>query len=183
MESGSVKSPSAVTWYTQPAKSFSSYYYYDKTTKALVRVRMELGRQVVGDYSGTAAFYQGDRHVGFADPKFDDVLLRAPAANFSLTTDGRIQVKNGSTPLTLDADPTATHVVCDFSGSSPDKLKDDEIHIGNPVAAKSTLPPGVSEDMLKKIALKAITAKDNIPLSTATATDDELAAAIKKAAQ
>ena len=178
MDSG--KTSNVITWYTQPKASFASFYYYDKTAEKLVRVRLELGRTERGGHPG--AFLDKDRHVGFADPKFDQALLAAPSSDFSLNKD-QISVKVSPTStITLETAPKETFVVCDFSGSDPSKLLMDDIHIGNAVNSKPNLPSGVTGDMLEKVALKAIASDGSFYIAQSTDTGDTLAAAIKKLA-
>lgn len=156
------------TWYTQPKSSFASFYYYLPDTKELVRIRMELGRSSRNSDDGsTRVIYRKNRYVGFSSERIADrETLRVE--------DNKIKG--------LEADPAEDLRVYDFSSANaqtPDKTP----HVGNLVTTQPKLPKGVNEEMLRKVAEKAIANKKSKSLTPANASEDELSKVLREEAE
>lgn len=157
----------AKTWYTHPENQFDSFYYFDDTTRELVRIRLELGRK--SGSGDTKAMYEPDRYFGFST----DASLDVRDLNLWTVDKGTVQY-NGRP---LESNPTKDYWTYDFALRQGEK-KPREIHPGNKVATSGQLPKGITEKELITLAQKAIARRGDIVLTKKDATPEQLSQAI-----
>ncbi len=158
-----------IIWYTQPIGGFSSFYYYDKVARILVRIRLELNRKKTDHDNGEAmAIYRINRYCAFS-------------RNPELLETSKLSVLNGVVVASKDNDlsdvPKDGYYVYDFSskdGKNPDRRP----HNGNVVTSKPLLPDGITEMHLKLLAQKCIALKSGIVLVPRNASEAQLKQAI-----
>jgi hypothetical protein len=167
-----------ITWYTQPEKSFASFYYYESTTRELVRIRLELGRTEGNGYP--TAIYTPNRYIGFFE---HDYLLSAPLDDSETMKDYRINddqilIHYKDKWHTLEDKPRAGYWVHDVT-SINGKTLNDIPHWGNSVSITPRLPASITEYDLRALALTCLDVKSSIKLAAAAAGEEELAQAIR----
>jgi len=165
-----------ITWYTQPEKSFASFYSYNEDTREMVRIRMELNRMGdSGDPGDTLAGYRSDHYVGFCP----DVLSEFELADFMVDDGVVVHEYHGR----LQTEPHVGWYVYDFESTNR-KTPTGMVHWGNAVVTKENarLPRGIRERDLRKLARVCFDKQSFILLTPPDATEDELAKSIKAAA-
>lgn len=189
MTSNTKTSKSIRKWYTQPpyragceGSDFSSLYYYDKSGKNLVRIRLELGR--TDKNNETAAFYYSNRYVGFYvydRPGTKNRISTLYNQNFTVDKDGVVFFNNGDINRKLDTEPADGLTICDFSYENGKVTS--EIHKGNKVItdfSNGKFPLGIREEELIALAEQCLERRSTIKLTKSNANSSELAQAIKK---
>ena len=163
-------------WYTLREDCFSSFYYYDRAARELVRIRLELGREPSGiDDGDTIAIYHEHHYVGFTTNTYDNMQL----SHFSLTDNGTIL---DNKLRALDDRPNQDLIVYDFSSTNKTTPKGN-VHRGNSIANDrwAYLPKGIEQDDLEKLAERCLRGKSSIKLTGRGASERELAVAIRAA--
>lgn len=164
-----------MTWYTQPPDGFSSFYSYDEDKLILVRIRLELGRGEWGsDMGETIVIYSRSHYVGFSERDYS----REERERFLLDDDGNITYEGTK----LSSTPVAGFFVYDFSSSNR-RSPAYGVHSGNRVVDKSsaTLPRGITEDHMRKLAEIGFERKQDIALTAQDEAEDYLTSAIRGA--
>jgi hypothetical protein len=162
-------------WYTHPGDSCSSFYYYDRSRRELVRIRLELNRAPFGvDLGQTFAVYQHPRYVGFSKLKYNYTVLD----KFRLLEDGTMLDHKGRQ---LHAYPKQDRYVYDFT--SKDGVRpDNKVHVGNQVVRErfATLPGDIKEHHLIRLAKICLREKNKIVLTDPSVNEGALADKIKE---
>lgn len=175
-----------VTWYTQPARSFSSFYYLDTVTRDMIRIRLELGRAEENGYPMVIA--SKNRYVGFGtNEQFNTIFTenRYKLENWHIVEgSGKLYYQKGAGPrIDFPDTPTAGQYLADFSVGSR------EVHFGNAVTAAPRLPrsaePAVAVDgtMLLAIAKKYAGKDTHVKICEKDSTEATLALALAELAK
>ena len=160
-----------VSWFSQPPEEgLSSYYLYNTGTRQLCRIRLELGRASAGDNS-TVISYDGGAVVGFGKSS-----LPGPKESGKWSVDREYRLCFDGEPLAGPPPKNAGDGIYD-AADAPGTVT--ILHSGNPVTRDPTLPTGIEPKHLAPLAQRAMLDKKDVTLTGSTATEDELADAIK----
>lgn len=133
-----------IAWFTQPEKSFSSYYQYDLNTRKFTRIRLELGRTDASP--DTCVLSMESRAVGFSD---SEDIRTSYVSKWSVNEKGSLCYKGKALPATPLEDFTT------FDGD-PATIGTEQIHRGNPVTKTPELPGNIQAKHLELIANDAM---------------------------
>ena len=169
-----------ITWVTQPAHPFDSFYYFDTDSLHFVRIRLELGRK--DDRPNPGVFARKSRYVGFVDSTagFDFHDYDRWSVNHQQKIVYRLDEFNS---ITLSNQPEAGKKVIDFSLTAG-REHPEFVHHGNRLVDPPYRLPNNSEgkpvttQMLRAIALSVMGEDTHIVLCLSTSTPEELGDAI-----
>ncbi len=136
-------------WYTHPAESYDSFYYYDTRSRNMVRIRLQLERYD----GGPEIVARQKRYIGFYDPNSGE-HFHSSMQYWSVDDRERIVYTNGNIRMVLPEEPRVGWVGIDFSLDG----SEERAHRGNKVTNTSNLPDcatdgrAVTEDTLEEIA-------------------------------
>ncbi len=152
-------------WYSQPGRSFASFYYYNDETHKLVRIRMELDRR---DRGKPKVIVSSNRYIGFGNEDAID-LYDDDVAYWCVNRDGKIyyQKEDDDEPVVFTNVPRGGLYVIDFSLDDDD---DTSVHFGNRVTSDPDLPrcnttdPAIviNDAILTAVAERYIAADDGV---------------------
>lgn len=169
-----------ITWVTQPAHPFDSFYYFDTDSLHFVRIRLELGRK--DDRPNPGVFARKSRYVGFVDSTagFDFHDYDRWSVSHQQKIVYRVDEFNS---ITLSNQPDAGKKVIDFSLAAG-REHPEFVHHGNRLVDPPYRLPNNSEgkpvttQMLRAIALSVMGEDTHIVLCLSTSTAEELGDAI-----
>lgn len=157
-----------ITWFTQPANSYASYYQFDTETKKFVRIRMELGRK--SGSGRTQLIYEDEYAVGFGKAADYDT---SDAQRWKVNEKG--QLCYDDKPLSLEPGPKLNT----FDTKQDYIDNQDYVHFGNELSTNPSLPDGIEPKHLSLLASDAMEKGKSYRLTERDASGKELSDKIK----